>query len=96
MARCELNPRCRKDHGHPGDFCVGDPVEPDNPSRRHLYPKPSQRARILATLGPGPYVGVATVTGEVEDDPDRVFRERAGLDQVVADMQAAREEENRG
>jgi hypothetical protein len=93
MARCELNPRCLMDHGHGGDFCVGEPVEPDNPSRRYLYPKPKERLRILAALGPGPYVGVATIAGEVENDPDAIYRTRAGLDQVGADMEAARDEE---
>jgi hypothetical protein len=81
MARCSRHPQCTQTHGHGGDFHVGPPVEDDNPSRRWLFPKAEAVARVRARLGPGPYVGVATVEGEVVD-PDAIYRTRAGLDEL--------------
>lgn len=76
-------PRCTQKAGHGGDFHVGPPVEPDNPSRRIMWPKAESRALVLAKLGPGPYVGVLTVPGEpTPQDMDAVYRRRAGLDDL--------------
>ena len=74
-------PRCVQRAGHGGDFHVGPPVEPDNPSRRHMWPKAEARLRVLTRLGPGPYVGVLTIDGHGEDE-DAVYRRRAGLDDL--------------
>lgn len=83
MSTCGF-PQCRQTAGHGGDFHVGPPVEPDNPSRRHMWPKAEARERVLATMGPGPYVGVLTIPSE--EDEDAIYRKRAGLDEVVAEL----------
>lgn len=82
-------PKCTQAAGHGGDFHVGAPVDPDVPNRRYLYPKAEAAARVLATLGEGPYVGVLTIPGET--DEDAVYRRRAGLDDldaIVRDLEA--------
>lgn len=81
-------PKCTLDAGHGGDFHVGPPVEPDNPSRRYLYPKAEARDRVrIATQSDGPYVGVLTTPGEV--DEDAIYRKRAGLDELVREIREA-------
>ena len=52
-----------------------------------MWPKASSAALVLATIGPGPYVGVLTVPGET--DQDAVYRQRAGLDEIVAELREA-------
>lgn len=84
-------PRCTQTAGHGGDFHVGEPVDPNVPDRRWLYPKAEAGARVLQTLGPGPYVGVLTTPGEL--DEDAIYRKRAGLDELVADIRAAEADE---
>lgn len=78
-------PKCTQPAGHGGDFHVGPPVEPHNPSRRIMWPKAEARLRVLAKLGPGPYVGVLTIPGEV--DEDAIYRKRAGLDDLMSELE---------
>lgn len=74
-------PGCRQSAGHGGDFHVGDPEPGGDGSRRIMWPKAEARMRVLARLGPGPYIGVLAVEGEVVD-LDAIYRKRAGLDEL--------------
>lgn len=86
MARCSRHPKCIQTHGHGGDFHVGEEVEPGaEPVRRYLYPTAEARARVLARLGPGPYVGVAG--DDAMSEEDRLAMKRAGLDDLMKELE---------
>jgi len=76
---------CRMPAGHGGDFHVGDPEPGGDGTRRIMWPKAESRLRVLATLGPGPYVGV--LAGSKGEDEDAVYRRRAGLDDVMRELE---------